>query len=111
MSTDTKRNASPENQELENKLITKFGEQAFIASRERAEFKSKMASAVKRRRIDLHMDQSELARRIKTSQQQLSRYEIGMNSPTIERVYDLCKALDLEFILREKDKGTELIHI
>lgn len=111
MSNKTTINANPENLDLHKKLIEKFGEKEFAAAKERAEFKIEMANAMKQRRIKLHIDQSELARKIKTSQQQLSRYEVGINSPTLDRVYDLCKALNLELILREKDKKTELVHI
>ena len=44
------------------------------------------------------MDQKELAKKLHTTQQQLSRYEVGENSPTIERFYNMCAMLDLEMI-------------
>ena len=57
----------------------------------------------------MHMDQKELAKKLHTTQQQLSRYEVGENSPTVERLYDICKMLDLELVIRENKKGRELI--
>lgn len=98
-----------DNLDLEARLQAKFGKRNFDEAIERAQFKMKVANAMRERRIFLHMDQSELAGLIRTSQQQLSRYEVGANSPTIERLYDLCKAMGLELILRDKEKGTELV--
>jgi DNA-binding XRE family transcriptional regulator len=98
-----------DNLELEERLQSKFGKKNLDEAKERAQFKMKVASAMRERRIYLHMDQSELAGLIRTSQQQLSRYEVGTNSPTVERLYDLCKVMGLELILRDKEKGTELV--
>ena len=79
-------------------------------AKERARFKIEFAHAVKQRRIEMQMDQKELARKLHTSQQQLSRYEVGENGPTIERLYDLCVTLGLEMIIRDKENGRELIN-
>ena len=105
----TERN--PDIEAVENALIAKFGEEAYRVSKSKAKFKADMAHAMKPRRIELDMDQKDLAKKLNTTQQQLSRYEVGENSPTLERVFDLCKALKLELIVREKDHGKELIHI
>jgi ribosome-binding protein aMBF1 (putative translation factor) len=92
---------NPDIDVIEKALIEKFGEVEYSAAKERAKFKHELARAVKERRIKLHMDQKELANKLHTTQQQLSRYEVGENSPTAERLYDICKMLDLELILQD----------
>ena len=59
----------------------------------------------------MDLDQKDLAKKLHTTQQQLSKYEVGENSPTVERLYDICQALNLELIVRDKEKGQELVHI
>lgn len=100
---------SPELEALNNALIEKFGIEEFTLAKERAKFKIKFAHAVKQRRVEMKMDQKELAKKLHTSQQQLSRYEVGENGPTIERLYDLCVTLGLELIIRDKENGRELV--
>ena len=94
---------------IEKALAAKFGESEFAAARERAKFKLELARAVKRRRLEMNMDQKELAKKLHTTQQQLSRYEVGENSPTADRLYDLCKVLGLELVIRDGKEGTVLL--
>ena len=35
--------------------------------------------------------------------------EVGENSPTVDRLYDLCVMLELELIIRDRNDGHELI--
>ena len=100
---------NPDLDAINKALIEKFGAEDYAKARERAKFKLELARAVKQRRLDMHMDQKELAKKLHTTQQQLSRYEVGENSPTIERFYDICAMLDLEMIIRDKENGQELI--
>ncbi len=94
---------------LNKALSDKFGAETFAKARERARFRLDLAHAVKQRRIEMHMDQKDLAKRLRTTQQQLSRYEVGENSPTVDRFYEICDSLNLELIIRDKDNGKELI--
>jgi len=107
--TENIETKNPDIKAIEESLIKKFGEKNYKEARERAKFKLDLAQAVKRRRIEMHMDQKELARKLHTTQQQLSRYEIGENSPTIERLYDICKMLDLDIVIMDNKNGKELI--
>lgn len=102
---------NPETVEIEKALIEKFGAFEYAEAKERAKFKADFARAMKNRRIELNLDQKELASKIHTSQQQLSRYEVGENSPTIERLFDICKMLNLDLIVREKENGKVLLQI
>lgn len=95
---------------LDKALAEKFGAEEYATARARSKFKKDITQAIRKRRVDLKMDQKELAAKLHTSQQQLSRYEVGENSPTIERLYDLCEMLDLELVLRDKDDGHEIVN-
>ena len=111
MNSITAYRRNQETEDLEQSLVEKFGAAEYTAARARARFKAELARTMKQRRIDLDMDQKDLAMKLHTTQQQLSKYEIGENSPTAERLYDICQALNLELIVRDKEKGHELIHI
>jgi ribosome-binding protein aMBF1 (putative translation factor) len=97
--------------DLERNLIEKFGADEYNAAMARARFKAELARTMKQRRIDLDLDQKDLALKLHTTQQQLSKYEVGENSPTADRLYDICQALNLELIVRDKEKGQVLVHI
>lgn len=94
---------------LKKALSDKFGAEVFTKAKERARFRLDLAQAVKQRRIEMHMDQKVLAKKLRTTQQQLSRYEVGENSPTVDRFYEICDSLNLEMIIRDKESGRELI--
>ena len=98
-------------EDLERNLIEKFGAAEYSAARAQARFKAELARTMKQRRIDMDLDQKDLAMKLHTTQQQLSKYEVGENSPTAERLYDICQALNLELIVRDKEKGQEFVHI
>lgn len=111
MNNQKKMTRNPDTEIIEKALVEKYGAEEYAKARARAKFKAELAHIMKQRRIELDMDQKELAVKLHTTQQQLSRYEVGENSPTIERVYDICQMLNLELIVREKDKGTVLVCI
>ncbi len=102
---------NPDIDAINKALIKKFGEAEYTKAKERAKFRLELACAIKQRRIDMHMDQRELAKKLGTTQQQLSRYEVGENSPTIERFYDICTMLNLEMTIRDRENGRELVRI
>lgn len=103
--------ANPELLEIEEALKLKFGDKAFAAAMARAQFRADMSRLLRKRRMDLNLDQKSLAKILNTTQQQLSKYEVGENSPTLERLYDLCMALNLELIVRDKDEKNVLIQV
>lgn len=95
--------------EIDQFLIKKFGEKEYLQARERARFRVELARIIKQRRIELNMDQKELAKKLQTSQQQLSKYEVAENSPTVDRLYELCLMLELEMVVRDPQSGHELL--
>ena len=111
MNGDMVYKKNQDTEDLERNLIEKFGAAEYTAARARARFKAELARTMKQRRIDMDLDQKDLAMKLHTTQQQLSKYEVGENSPTAERLYDICQALNLELIVRDKEKGQELVHI
>ena len=96
---------------LENAIIEKYGHEEFEKSMERAKFKSELARTIRQRRLDLNMDQKEVAKRLHTTQQQLSRYEVADFSPSIERLFDLCKVLNLKLEIKTADTNELLIQV
>ncbi|HEY5467276.1 MAG TPA: helix-turn-helix transcriptional regulator [Clostridia bacterium] len=100
---------SPETIAIGEALRKKFGEKEYTAARARAQFKRDMCSLLRHRRTDLQLDQKSMAKMLRTTQQQLSKYETGENSPSLERLYDLCTALNLEVVIRDRIDKKELI--
>ena len=103
-----KRNQDTEG--LERNLIEKFGAAEYTAARTLARFIAELARTMKQRRIDMNMNQKYLAVKLHTTQQHLSKYEVGENSPTVERLCDFCQALNLELIVRDKLINQEFVH-
>jgi DNA-binding XRE family transcriptional regulator len=110
MAEDIQKGRNPELDALDRALADKFGAEEYARAQERAKFKLILARAVKQRRIEMNMDQKVLANKLHTSQQQLSRYEVGENSPTLDRFFEICELLDLEIVVRDRINGRELVH-
>jgi DNA-binding transcriptional regulator YiaG len=102
---------NPITAEIEESLKKKFGDDEFAEAKERAKRRNELAQALRRRRIEMNMDQKAFAALIKTTQQQLSRYEIGENSPTVDRLFEICHYLGLEMIIQEKGKNEVLMRL
>jgi transcriptional regulator with XRE-family HTH domain len=61
-----------------------------------------IAARIQKTRIKHRWSQSELARRAKCTQQQISRIEAGKWSPTIGTLMRILRALDIELSLRSE---------
>jgi transcriptional regulator with XRE-family HTH domain len=53
----------------------------------------KLGKKIKIARIELDLNQTELAERIKAKQKSISRYENGLSMPSIETLVKIAKAL------------------
>ena len=53
----------------------------------------KLGKKIKIARIELDMNQTDLAVKIKTKQKSISRYETGLSMPSIETLVKIAKAL------------------
>ncbi|MFA5115704.1 MAG: helix-turn-helix transcriptional regulator [Candidatus Omnitrophota bacterium] len=56
----------------------------------------KLGKKIKLARIELDMNQTELADKIKAKQKSISRYETGLSMPSIETLVKIAKALKRE---------------
>jgi transcriptional regulator with XRE-family HTH domain len=56
----------------------------------------KLGKKIKLARIELDMNQTELADKIKAKQKSISRYETGLSMPSIETLVKIAKALKKE---------------
>lgn len=52
------------------------------------------------KRIQLHLTQAEVAKRLKTSQSAIARFEAGATNPTVRFLWRLAEALEAEIVLR-----------
>lgn len=102
---------NPDLVKLQNEAIEKFGAEEWAKAREQTRIKRELAKALRERRIELAMDQKELAKYLHTTQQQLSKYEVGENSPTMDRFYEMCKYLDVDIVLKDKKTDRILVSI
>lgn len=109
MADDKDFKINPDLEALKKALMVKFGEKNFTEALERARFKFDMRLALHQRRLNMNLDQKELAQRMNIKQQQVSRYESGQNSLPLERLYDFIHALDLELVLKDKQSGEILV--
>ena len=56
----------------------------------------KLGKKIKLARIELDMNQTDLANKIKAKQKSISRYETGLSMPSIETLVKIAKALKRE---------------
>ena len=56
----------------------------------------KLGKKIKMARIELDMNQTDLADKIKAKQKSISRYETGLSMPSIETLVKIAKALKKE---------------
>lgn len=56
----------------------------------------KLGKKIKLARIELDMNQTDLADKIKAKQKSISRYETGLSMPSIETLVKIAKALKKE---------------
>jgi DNA-binding XRE family transcriptional regulator len=78
--------------------------------------KKYLMALLKSRRKEIGLTQTELANITKSSQKQISCYEANIQVPTVGKFLEVCKALELEIIvkrkeqqvLREKKKGEKI---
>lgn len=56
----------------------------------------KLGKKIKLARIELDMNQTDLANKIKAKQKSISRYETGLSIPSIETLVKIAKALKKE---------------
>jgi len=56
----------------------------------------KLGKKIKIARIELDMNQTDLAAKIKAKQKSISRYETGLSMPSIETLMKIAKALKKE---------------
>jgi len=94
--------------DIHNHAVDKFGEAAYAEALERARLRSEFASFLRQARIAANMDQKTFSKKVHITQQQLSRYEVGANSITFDRMVELLKALGLEVVIRNKE-GFDLV--
>lgn len=89
--------------DLHEQSVRQFGEAEFQAALDRARLKRELAMILRTRRQALGMDQRVLAERANITQQQLSRYENGRTSPSMDRMVELLKAMGLSLVIEGKD--------
>jgi len=95
---------------IDASAVEKFGEKEYEAVLSKEEFKVDLAMALSTKREALGLSQTDMAKEIHTTQQQISKYEKSSVSPTIERLYEMCKVLGLEIIIKDKEQKKELLH-
>ncbi len=58
--------------------------------------KKKLGKKIKLARVELDLNQTELAKKIGANQKSISRYENGLTMPSIETLVEIAKALKKE---------------
>ncbi|HAM35981.1 MAG TPA: XRE family transcriptional regulator [Elusimicrobia bacterium] len=89
-------------EELKDPAIRRFYHEA------RAEWLA--AQAVMKARAAAHLTQAQLARRIHTSQQAISRIEAGEQNTTVEILQKIGRALGMELRIAYKPRSLRLKH-
>jgi ribosome-binding protein aMBF1 (putative translation factor) len=77
-----------------------FDAAEYEAGREEARLAIEFANAIRERRLELGLTQTEVARRADLRQPEISRLESGGGTPTIGMLERLAQALELRFVAR-----------
>jgi len=72
--------------------------------------KKALMQSLVNRRCELRFNQTILAKKANTSQKQISHYEQNIQNPSIEKIIELCQALDLELSIKTKDEQRVVFH-
>lgn len=96
---------------IRNRGYEKFGEASYRETLNLKERELQLAELLAERRIQKNINQSELAKQLATSQQQISKYEKAESIPKLEVLWKLLDLLDLEMVVKDKDEKKELLHV
>ncbi|WP_330228276.1 helix-turn-helix domain-containing protein [Nocardia sp. NBC_00508] len=77
-----------------------FNAAEYNAGREEARLAIEFANAIRERRLELGLTQTQLAERAGLRQRDVSRLESGGGTPTIDMLERLAHALELRFVAR-----------
>lgn len=89
----------------------KFGEASYQESLNLKERELQLAELLAERRIQMNINQSDMAKKLATSQQQISKYEQAESIPKLDVLWKLLDILDLELVVKDKTEKKELLHV
>lgn len=72
------------------------------------QLREELMKTMKKRRIEVELNQTELAKATSSSQKQISCYEHNIQVPTVGKFIAMCEALGLEVVLRTIEDKKEI---
>ncbi|MCK5762872.1 MAG: helix-turn-helix transcriptional regulator [Clostridiales bacterium] len=88
----------------------KFGKEIYEKAKNEARVNLEIMEFLTERRKSLNISQEEMGRLLKTTQEQISKYENLNNSPSLERFMKILDSLNIDLIFVDRDKKKELYH-
>ncbi|MCH4886332.1 helix-turn-helix transcriptional regulator [Acidaminobacter sp. JC074] len=95
---------------LQKKLEHEQGKEEFVKNYHEAELNRKLMQSLSQTRKEQNITQSQLAKALRTTQKQISKYETLEQSPSITKLMALCNEIDIEIILRKRDSDKIIFH-
>ncbi len=96
--------------QLKTKLAEKHGEVVFNEAMRVATLEREILDSISSYRKQHKVTQKELAEKIDTKAQQVSKYERAEQTPSLSAVLKICEALGLELSLKSKENQDVIFH-
>ncbi|MEA3422551.1 MAG: helix-turn-helix transcriptional regulator [Bacillota bacterium] len=97
-------------EELDRIGEEKFGKEIYDKAKNEARINLEIMDFLTERRKSLNISQEEMGRLLRTTQEQISKYENSNNSPSLERFMKILDALNIDLIFVDRNKKKELYH-
>lgn len=88
----------------------KFGKEIYEEAKREARINLEIMDFLAERRKSLKISQEKMGSLLKTTQEQISKYENLNNSPSLERFIKILDTLNIDLIFVDRDKKKELYH-